>query len=180
VTLDARRSLGSAKALVGIVEFSDLQCPFCRRFHEGTLRELKARYIDTGKVRLCFRDYPLEGREQSLSAAVAARCAGHQGAFWPMLDALFARQAELGRGLYPNLARGLKLDGTGFRACLASAQESARVRADVRRGRALQIDSTPQFFIGRLSGDRLASPTSLVGAQPIESFQKIIEPLLRP
>ena len=97
-----------------------------------------------------------------------------------MLDVLFARQAELGRALYPSLARELKLDSTRFRACLASAQEAARVRADVRRGRALQIDSTPQFFIGRLSGGQLASPTSLVGAQTIESFQTIIEAFLRP
>jgi protein-disulfide isomerase len=165
---------------VGIVEFSDLQCPFCRRFHEGTLRDLKARYVDTGKLRYSYRDFPLEGHGQALPAAVAARCAGQQGAYWPMLDLLFERQRQLGGPVYPVLAAVIKIDPAAFKACLAGSREAARVRADARYGQSLRVDRTPHFFIGKLSGSRLVSPRSVVGARPVEQFQMIIEELLRP
>jgi protein-disulfide isomerase len=165
---------------VGIVEFSDFQCPFCRRFHEQTLPAIRKRYIDPGKVRYSYRDFPLDGHGQAQQAAAAARCAGRQGAYWQMQVALFERQRELGPPLYPVLATGLKLDPRAFKACLSGRQEIARVRADGLYGQGLQVDSTPHFFIGKLSGNRLLSPISVIGASPFERFQAVIEDLLRP
>ena len=180
VKLDPRRSLGSTQARVGIVEFSDFQCPFCRRFHEQTLPALRERYIDTGKVRYSYRDFLLDGHDQAQQAAVAARCAGRQGAYWKMQFALFDRQRELGPSLYPSLAAQLKLESAAFKACLSASREIARVQADTRYGQRLQVDATPHFFIGKLSGDRLIAPQTIIGARPFERFQAIIEDLLRP
>jgi protein-disulfide isomerase len=180
LTIEPRHCLGSARAPIGIVEFSDLQCPFCRRSHQGTLSDLKARYIDTGKVRFCYRDFPLDGHALAAPAAVAARCAGHQGAYWRMLDALFARQRELGRPLYVALASELKLDPAVFKACLKSSQEAESVRSDARYGQRLKVDRTPYFFIGKLAGSRLLAPQPLPGTQPSERFRLIIEELSRP
>jgi protein-disulfide isomerase len=179
VTLDPRRSLGSAHARVGIVEFSDLQCPYCRSFHQDTLPSLKARYIDTGKLRYSYRDFPLDLHEQAAGAAVAARCAGRQGAYWRMQRALFENRRHLVPALYPDLAKSLRLDAAAFRACVSGGREAAGVREDVAYGGSLGVNATPHFFIGRLSGTRLLSPRSIVGTQSLESFEAIIKELLR-
>jgi protein-disulfide isomerase len=106
VDLGKGAPLGRADAPVAVVEFSEFQCPFCRRFYEGTFAQLKENYVATGKLRYVFRDFPLPIHSQARRAAVAARCARHQGGFWPMHDALFANQDRLGPDTYEELARG--------------------------------------------------------------------------
>ncbi|MDH4137465.1 MAG: DsbA family protein, partial [Anaerolineae bacterium] len=104
-------SLGHADAPITIVEFSDYQCPFCKRHFMNTLAALKTSYIDTGRVRYVFRDFPLDSiHPYARKAAEAAHCAGDQGKFWDMHDVMFTNQGELMQDNLKVFARDMKLD----------------------------------------------------------------------
>ena len=127
-------TLGKPDAPITIVEFSDYQCPFCRRFFENTLPALKADYIDIGTVRYVFRDFPLDRiHPQARKAAEAARCAGEQGQYWEMHDQLFQNRALRVLQL-KGYARNLGLDLTAFEACLDGGTYAAEVDKDVAAG----------------------------------------------
>ncbi|HUG53158.1 MAG TPA: thioredoxin domain-containing protein [Vicinamibacteria bacterium] len=181
VSLDDAAALGSADAPVAIVEFSEYQCPFCKRFHEQTLPRIKERYIDTGKVRYVFRDFPLGSiHPQARAAAVAANCAGKQGSYWQMHDLLFTNQARLGPPLYDELARTLKLDVEKYQACREAADSAKEVDDDLAYGGSIGVQGTPHFFIGRLKDGHLVDVRRLSGAQPLPAFTKVIDELLAP
>src|SRR6266849_1457871 len=86
---------GAANAKVALIEFSDFQCPFCGRYDKDTYPQLLKDYVDTGKVKYVWRDYPLDFHRNAEKAAEAARCAGEQGRFWEMHDRLFANQQTI-------------------------------------------------------------------------------------
>lgn len=172
------RGLGRPDAPVAIVEYSDYQCPVCRRFHLEVLPRLRARYIDTGQVQWFFRDLPLSMHREALPAALAARCAADQGKFWPMNEALFARQAQLGAALYPQLAQQLALDGGRFNTCMASPDTRRRVQRDAREAQQFGITGTPGFLLGRYDGERLEVARSATGFADYETFAREIEQLL--
>jgi len=148
-------ALGSADAPLMIVEFSDYQCPYCQRFHAEVLPELRRNFIDTGKVRLVFKDLPLAMHREALPAAVAARCAAAQGKYWEMNEALFANQAKLSAGLYARLAEALHLDLKAFEACRTDPATTQAVRRDTREAQQFGLTSTPSFLMGRREGERL-------------------------
>jgi protein-disulfide isomerase len=180
VSLDDDAALGPAGAPVAIVEFSEYQCPFCRRFHEQTLPQLKERYIDTGKVRYVFRDFPLDSiHPQAKAAAVAAHCAGKQGSYWQMHDALFTNQPRLGPPLYAELAGTLKLDARTFQACLEAKDSAKEVDDDQAYGESIGVQGTPHFFIGRLKDGQIVDVKRLSGAQPLPAFTQVIDELLK-
>ena len=156
-------SIGPANAPVTVVEFSDFQCPFCKRV-EPSLKQVRDKYGD--KVRLVYMDFPLPMHNHALDAAKAGRCAAEQGKFWPYHDAMFADQSKLSPEDLKTLAKTLGLDTNKFNTCFDQAKYEAGVRADMNQGKALGIDGTPAFFInGRM----------LVGAQPVESFDQMID-----
>ena len=159
---------GPKDAPVTIVEFSDFQCPYCSRV-VGTLKEVARLYPK--QVQLAFRDFPIVNlHPKAPKAAEAARCAGEQGKFWEYHDRLFESQAQATIADFKRFAEQLKLDGKSFAACLDSGKHAAAVQSDVQTGADLGITGTPTFFInGRL----------LVGAVPLEVFQKIIDRELR-
>ena len=173
VSIDDDAILGDPTARVTIVEFSDYQCPFCRLFWKTTLPRIRQQYIDTGKVRLVFRDFPQPGHPQAQIASMAAECAKDQGKYWEYHDKLFFEQDKQGKDVIRFKADDLKrwaaeigLDATPFRQCLDSSKYKKEVRSDYSYGWNLGVDGTPAFFInGR----------SLVGAQPFAVFQKVIE-----
>ena len=142
-------SLGSANATLTIVEFSDYQCFYCRRFHAEVLPALRKAYIDTGKVQLLFKDFPLPKHPEALPAAVAGRCAGAQGKFWPMNELLFANQDRLAGALYPKLAATLALDVEAFRRCLLDPALTIAIQRDQQQAFGLGVNATPGFLIGR-------------------------------
>src|SRR5213078_694063 len=107
-------TLGQAKAPVLIVEFSDFTCGYCGRFYRETLPALKTDYLDAGKVRFAYRDYPRDSQGFGLVAAHAARCAGEQGQFWGMHDRLFDQHDRLGTGIILQLASDLRLNEKTF------------------------------------------------------------------
>lgn len=165
-------ALGDPSAPVELVMWEDFQCPFCRRFSLDTLPELRSRYVETGKLRLVWRNFQRYGKE-STDAGVAAYCAGEQDKFWEYHDTLFEHQRgiEVGSFTEANLlqfADGLGLDQTKFTACRTASGDKYRqiLAADFSAGRNDGVTGTPAFFI---------NGTLVVGAQPTETFAAYIE-----
>jgi protein-disulfide isomerase len=157
-------SLGPADAPITIVEFSDYQCPFCKRFHEETYHNLLDAY--QGKIRFVYRDLPLTSiHPNAFPAAVAAACAGEQDAYWPMHDKLFSAD-ELSQDAYIQFATELGLDVPKFTECIGSDRYNDAINADSDFAVNLGINSTPTFFINGLA---------VVGAQPLSVFQQVID-----
>lgn len=160
VAADGFATRGPADAAVTIVEFSDFECPYCRRM-VGPLRELQARY--PLQLRLVYRHFPLETHPNAALAAEAAECAGDQGRFWEAHDALFATRERLQPATVRRLGRDLKLDVRRFEQCLDSGRHARRVLDDLAAGEAAGVSGTPAFFIngrfvnGAVSVDALAA-----------------------
>jgi len=170
--------LGRADAPVTLVEFSDYQCPFCQRFFATTLPALKREYIDAGKIRYVFRDYPLEMHALARQAAEAAHCAGEQGKYWEMHDALFQNQGALAPPQLAEHAGAVGVDGAAFAACLSSGRYAARVARGLVDGAAAGVQGTPGFVVGRTQAGDVVEGTPIRGAQPLETFRRIIDQLL--
>jgi protein-disulfide isomerase len=172
-------SLGSEDAPVTIVEFSDYQCPFCKKHFTNTLSALKTSYIDTGKVRYFFRDFPLDSiHPYARKAAEAAHCAGDQGKFWDMHDTMFKNQGALMQDNLRGFVRDMKLDLDAFNVCLDEGKYAKRVEADVAAGSAAGVTGTPGFFIGKTKKDGTMVATTMKGAQPAAAFSQVIDRLL--
>lgn len=167
--------IGSADAPVTIVEFSDFQCPFCASFYNDTFSQIKSQYIDTGKVRLVYRDYPLGFHQQAQEAAEAAQCAHVQGKFWEMHDKIFANGTEwqgddtTAKNAFKRYAGEIGLSAATFASCIDNGEQTAEVRNDLLVGNSNKVNGTPGFFIN----GRIVS-----GAQPFNVFQGIIDQLL--
>ena len=175
---DAPR-LGDPKAKFGIVEFSDFQCPYCRRFHAETFPQLQKSYIDAGKVALIVKDFPLDFHQAAMSAALVVNCIGKQDAkrFWDVQGELFAHQDRLGDDFYRELVKKYGLDQQKFESCVGDAKQKKLVEDDLQYAQSLGVEGTPTFFIGRIEGDKLVDAMPLVGAQPYSVFAQIIESL---
>jgi protein-disulfide isomerase len=171
------RVLGVAGAPVTIIEFTDLQCPFCARFALGTWPELRKRYVDSGQVQFVSRDLPLSFHPYALPAAVASRCAGAQGRFWEYREALFRGQSQLASAPYAAIAERFGLDVPNFEACRADPATAAAVREDAALAARNGIASTPTFVIGRVVDGQFQGEI-LSGAQPFEAFAQKIDGLL--
>jgi protein-disulfide isomerase/plastocyanin len=158
---------GDADAPVTIIEFSDFQCPFCSRFYTDALPQIEQEYINTGKVKLVYRDFPLESiHPQARPAAEAAECADDQGKFWEFHDLLFENQQLLSDASYKQWASDLGLDENVFADCVDSNKHADEVTGDLDDGAAGGVTGTPAFFVnGQL----------LSGAQPFSAFQVAIE-----
>jgi protein-disulfide isomerase len=171
------RTLGSPDAPVTIIEFTDLQCPYCARFAQQTWPQIKARYVDTGKVRFASRDLPLPMHPQAQPAAIAARCAGRQGKFWEYREALFAEQGRLAQQPWDDLAGRLGLDLPAFKACRADPTMPEAIQEDVAVAQRNGILGTPSFVVGRLVDGNFEAQL-IRGAQSFEAFEKAIEATL--
>src|SRR5690349_20585602 len=172
-------ALGSADAPLTMVEFTDLQCPYCRQFALSTFDELKKNWIDTGKLRYISRDFPLDVLHPlAITAARAARCAGEQGKFWEMRLALVRNANLLSADFIARTAAELKLDTKAFAACAATSKYDAAIRAETQEGAKLGIEGTPTFVIGRTTPDGIEGPM-IVGALPYAQFDAKLRALLK-
>ena len=169
--------MGSASAPVTIVEFTDLQCPFCNRFSTTTFEQLKKAYIDTGQVRFITRDLPLGMHQHAMRAAKASRCAGEQGKFWEMRTTLVKNAATLSPELMTATAQSLGLDMAAFGACVDSPRFDAQIQADMSAAQSIGVTGTPSFVIGKTAANGLAG-VRVVGAQPLAAFEARIKGLL--
>ena len=166
-------SKGDPDAPVLIIEYSDYQCPYCSRYTLETLPQIEQNYIQTGKVRYVFKDFPLSFHAQAGLAAQAARCAGDQGDYWGMHDLLFANQQAWGNQsaaqAFSSFADLLGLDVNQFNACLENGTHEQAVNNDLREGSSVGVSGTPAFFV---NGQFIS------GAQPYQVFQQAIEAAL--
>jgi protein-disulfide isomerase len=169
--------IGDADAPVVIIEFTDLQCPYCAKFATQTFPQLKTAYIDTGKLRYASRDLPLAMHEFAVPAAVATRCAGEQGRFWEFRAAVFAEQGRLGTAPYDEFARRLGLDAERFAACRHDDRQLRVVREDAQLAGSFGLSSTPSFVIGRVIDGEFVGD-SFSGVKPLEFFAEKIDALL--
>ena len=143
-------SLGKADAPLVIVEYTDLQCPFCQQFHNTAFDQLKKEYIDTGKARFITRDFPLDFHPNAKPAAIASRCAGDQGKFWEYRHLMHVNADKLSKEEIQKYAADLKLDTAKFKACAESDFYSADIDKQFQEGSAVGI--TGQFSKPRGSG----------------------------
>ena len=158
--------LGDDDAPITIIEFSDYECPFCTRFYLNTLPQIKSEYIDTGKVKLIYRDYPLGFHANAQKAAEAAECAGEQGKYYEMHDKLFDEGVNGGVSSFKQYAKEIGLNAGEFNECLDSGEMASEVQKDFQDGQRAGVRGTPTFFI---NGQYLS------GAQPFEVFKQVIE-----
>ena len=165
-------SMGEANAPVTMIEYSSLACPHCAAFHRDTLPKIKTEYIDTGKVRLIYRDFPLG--TPALAASMVARCAGRDK-FFGFLEILFRSQAQWSRSSNPleglsQVARFGGMSKADVKLCFQAQSLLDKIRAVAAQAQeTMQVNSTPTFFIGK---ERIS------GAQPYENFKKVIEKAL--
>jgi len=163
-------ALGSPDAPLTMVEFTDLQCPFCRQFATTTFDSIKRNWIDTGKLRYISRDLPLDVlHAQATNAARAARCAGEQNKFWEMRWTLMKNANLLSPAYISKVASDLKLDTNAFSACTASSKFDAAIQADMDEAQRIGIAGTPTFIVGKTSPAGIEGPL-IVGALDYSRF----------
>lgn len=172
----ASPSLGDDNAIITIEEWGDYQCTFCKRFHGSSLDVIKERFIDSGKVRLVFMDFPLNG-PASVDAAVASHCAGDQDSYWEYHDTLYDNWAGENTGWISSeslkgFAADLNLDLDVFAECMDSAKYRDRVLESYQYGQSKGIDSTPSFLIS--NGDKVFK---VRGNQPLDVFLRVFDEL---
>ncbi len=170
---------GRADAELTLIEFSDFQCPFCERFYRETLPLIDKDYIQTGKLRMIYRDFPLAGvHEHAQKAAEAAQCAGEQGKYWEMHDRIFANHTAMSVDDLKNHARGLGIAPDRFDTCLDSGAYAEEVKKDMADGQALGVQGTPTFFIGLTGKDNTIQAIRIAGARPYAVFKQIFDRFL--
>ncbi len=174
---------GSPDAPVTIIEFSDFQCPYCAAFfgsNEALIASFKQQdptweaaypriieeYVETGKVKFVFRDFPLSNHPYAQKAAEAAECADDQEKFWEYHDILFEKTPKIEIESLKQYASDLGLDTAQFNNCLDSGKYTSEVQKDLQDGARAGVTGTPAFFV---NGKKLS------GAQPFSAFKQVIE-----
>ena len=174
VRADLARIQGSPTAPIWVIEVSDFQCPFCKQWHDETYQKFRDEFVRTGKVRLAYINFPLNQHINAWPAAETAMCAGAQGKFWEMHDALFVNQKKWEvlsspALFFDSLARATGLNLPRWQQCIQSGKMRPWIQADHDRAETAGAGSTPSFIIG----DKL-----LTGAQPVEILRGVIDSAL--
>jgi protein-disulfide isomerase len=170
---------GEQNAPITIIEFSDFQCPFCARFHEQTLPLILEQYVETGKVKFVYRDFPIQtSHPNAMPAAAASECAHEQDKYWEYHDELFKNQGiwnnmEITSAItiFKEYATKLELNQEQFDSCLDSGKYIEEINKDLRDGQNYGITGTPGFFIGNEQDGFI----QLTGARPFEAFKSVID-----
>ncbi len=157
---DADNVMGDPKAKVTVIEYADYQCPFCARFFTDAEPALISQYVQTGKVKFIFRNFPFleqykPGDTESTDAAMAAECSRDQGKFWQYHDQLFATEhidakensGNLNRSLFLSIAKNLNMDIASFTACLDSKKYAGKIKNDLSGGQAAGVNGTPATYV---------------------------------
>lgn len=176
------RMRGKADAPVTLIEYSDFTCGYCLKFFKETWPKIQARYVETGKVRFLYKDYPRADQGPGVTAALAARCAGDQGTYWPMHDRLFAADGRLDADSYTQHAKAIGLDQSQFRQCLRDAPHVQAIFRDRDEANSWGFHGTPGFLLMRTTQEPTTKNPAIAipGAFPFEAFEEEIEKLLAP
>lgn len=175
ISVSGLPALGLQSATIAVIEYSDYQCPYCRRYCTQTWPLLESEYVQTGRVRYFFWDLPLtNSHAMAVGAAEAGECAHRQGRFWQMHDLLFSNPRNLDRQTFGRHAITLGLNTERFNQCLVS-EATSTIRMRRLQGAALGIKSTPTFLIGRIEPDgHVRVLRRIAGAQPFPVFRGIL------
>lgn len=164
VPVDDDPVIGPEDAPITLIEFSDFECPYCRRWHADVYGRIREEYSD--QVRIVFRDFPLTSiHPNAIPAAEAANCAGEQDKYWEFHDLLFSGE-DVSQDVYTGYAEELELDVEAFEECRQSGRQEDEVMEDYQYASGLGVRSTPTFFLNGIP---------IVGAQPYEVFKEVIE-----
>ncbi len=168
---DSARILGRADAPVWVIEISDYQCPYCARFHEETFDQLRDEFIANGTVRFAYLHFPLPNHPHAWPAAEATMCAGEQGRFWEVHDAVFRTQSrwaplEDAAPVFDSVAVAAGVEMQRWRQCVKERAMRPVIQADYDRSIQAGVQSTPSFIVGE---------QALVGAVPIEVMREAIQ-----
>lgn len=168
--------MGNPNAPITILEWGDYQCTFCYKFHQNTLDTIQENFIDTGKVKLVFKDFPLNGPD-SLLAAEASYCAEDQEKYWQYHDELYKnwggeRTGWITRESLENFANTVNLDLEKFNKCLDEHKYQNKVNSIHEFGKEIGIDATPSFLV--FNGEKIIK---IRGNQPLEVFLKTFDEL---
>lgn len=166
IDLTGQPRLGEDDAPITIIEFSDFECPFCSRAANGPVKQIIKEYVDTGKAKLVFMNYPLGFHQYAQIAAEASECANEQGKFWQMHDKIFENQPSLNKENLVKWAQEIKLDMNMFNGCLNDNKYAQEVQKDMAVAQSAGVQGTPSFLI---------NGQMIVGAQPFEAFKQVIE-----
>jgi len=174
LTENASPVFGDANAPITILEWGDYQCTYCYRFHTSTLNIINEEYIQTGKAKLVFRDFPLNGPD-SVLAAEAAYCAGEQGKYWEYHDELYQnwggeRTGWVNRESLQKFGNTVGINIEELNSCIDSKRYNQRVLDHYSYGQKIGIDATPSFLI--FNNEKIVKIT---GNQPLEVFQKVLD-----
>ena len=171
---DSARIRGNPAAKVWMILASDFQCPYCKMWHDSSDLTVRREYIDNGKVRLAFVNFPINSHANAIPAAEHAMCAAAQDKFWQMHDALFASQEKWGplpdpRPTLEQIAASVGADMTALRSCVSSHKMRPLIEADREKSSRAGVRATPSFFIDN---------QLLEGVQPIENLRKALDAAL--
>lgn len=171
-------TLGDSNAPITLVEFGDYQCHFCNVFFHNTEEDIVKNYIETGKVKMIFKDYTIIGPD-SINAAHGAHCADDQGLFWEYHDILYNNWTGENNGWASSqnllrFAQEVGLDVDEWSECMINSEHSEIIAASNQDAKDLGLTGTPSFFV--IGPDNTV--TKLFGAQPYEQFQRVFDPLL--
>ena len=171
---------GQPTARVAMIEYADLQCPFCRRFEHEIYPRIRDSYVNTGRLKYFHRDMPLPFHQGAMPAARAIHCASEQGKFWELHDSLLADAASLGAADIDARAGELGVNIAELDRCIASDRFADIIQRGVAEATQMQISGTPTFLIGTLDaqGRLLSVKATVVGAHPFETFKAALDPLL--
>jgi protein-disulfide isomerase len=164
---DAGRIQGATNATLWVIEMSDFQCPYCKRWHDEVYPVIKREYVDKGLVRMAYLQFPLDMHPHAEPAAVASMCAAEQNRFWPVHDKLFQTQ-DRWKNLqssviyFDSLAVAAGVDSKRWRDCVREGHVRRIVNADMARAMNFGVRSTPTFLVGN---------KVIQGAQPVDSFR---------
>jgi len=178
VSVDDDPFKGENHAKLILIEFSDYQCPFCGRFFQETLPAIEKEYVNTGKLKYVYRDFPIESiHPDAFKAHEAANCAGEQGKYWEMHDRLFQNQNQLGAAELPKHGEAIGLKAAEFEQCLKSGKQGTEIRRDMEDGQKAGVQGTPTFFLGlqEPDGKTIKVLRMIVGAQPYGQFKEAID-----
>lgn len=186
VSIDDDPVLGDKNAKVTLIDFTDYECPFCKRYYDDTFSQIKKDYIDTGKIKYIVRDLPLSFHANAHKEAQAAECARDQGGdstYYKYHDEIFKKTTSNGTGLALTelsvIANNLGLDGATLQTCLDSDKFKAEVDKDLADASSVGATGTPTFFIGESAADGVITGSKIVGAQPYSAFQAEIDKQLK-
>ena len=167
--------LGSPSATITLVEFGDYQCFYCNKFFHNIESGVEKNYIDTGKVKMIFKDFTIIG-EDSIKAAHASHCANEKGKFWEYHNSLYNHWTGENNGWASldnlvEIAKQVGLDETWFRECMTAGRYNSVIEENNSDARTLGITGTPAFFV--IGSNNMV--TKISGAQPYQVFEKIFE-----